>query len=131
MSLKIKKTKSKKIILLIEDEKDVREIYKTKFEKEGYKVITASSGTVGLNLAIKKKPDLILLDIILPLEGGFEVLKDLKRNSKTKFIPIVILSNLEQEYEVRMGETLGAERYLVKSEVTPEKVVKVVEEILK
>lgn len=130
MPLKIKKTKFKKIILLIEDEKDVREIYKTKFEKEGYKVITASSGTVGLNLAIKKKPDLILLDLILPLKEGFVVLKELKDHPKTKSIPVIILSNLDQEYEKKMGKSLGADLYLSKTDVTPDEVLKIVKEFL-
>jgi DNA-binding response OmpR family regulator len=122
--------KAKKTILIVEDEPDVQKIYKDIFRKKGYKILSADSGVKGLNLAIQKKPDLILLDIILPLKEGFEVLADLKRNKETAAIPVVILSNLEQEYEMSMAEALGAVRYLVKSDVTPKEVVKVVEEIL-
>jgi len=122
--------KAKKTILIVEDEPDVQEIYKTKFEKFGYKVITAKSGTSGIDLTVREKPDLILLDIVLPLKEGFEVLENLKRNPETKDIPVVILSNLDQDYEIKMGKNLGAAAYLTKVDTTPDELVKVVEEIL-
>lgn len=119
-----------KKILLVEDEADVQDIYKTKLKNSGYEVIVASSGTEGADLAIHENPDLILLDIVLPIKEGFVVLEELKANPKTKDIPVVILSNLDQDYEVKMGKSLGAEAYLTKAEVTPEEVVQTVNKIL-
>lgn len=129
MSSKTKKTK--KTILLVEDEADLREIYEMKFKLGGYKVISTDSGAAGVDLAIHKKPDLVLLDIILPEKSGFEVLEELKRNLKTKDIPIVILSNLGQDWEIKKGKKLGAVKFLTKANVTPKEVVKIVEDILK
>jgi len=123
--------KSNKTILLVEDEADVQDIYKTKLKKKGYKVITANSGTEGVDMALHKKPDLILLDLILPLKEGFTVLEELKRNPKTQPIPVAILSNLNEDYEIKMGKSLGADAYLTKTGTTPDEVVKAVEEILK
>ncbi len=122
--------KNKKKILIVEDEKEVQDIYKTKFKKKGYKILLADSGTMGIDLAMREKPDLILLDLILPLKEGFVVLKALKSNPKTKNIPVVILSNLDQDYEIKMGKNLGAESYLTKVNTTPDDVVRAVEEIL-
>jgi DNA-binding response OmpR family regulator len=124
-------SKTKKTILIIEDEKDVQDIYKTKFEKKGYKILLANSGAIGIDLAIHQTPDLILLDLVLPLKEGFAVLEELKNNPKTKNVPVVILSNLDQDYEIKMGKNLGAEAFLTKAETTPNEVVRVVEEILK
>lgn len=122
--------KIKKTILFIEDEPNVQDIYKTKLGQGGYKVIIANSGITGFDLAIKKKPDLILLDLILPLKEGFVVLKELKDHPKTKSIPVIILSNLGQEYEKKMGKSLGADLYLSKTDVTPNEVLKIVKEFL-
>ncbi len=123
-------SKTKKTILLVEDEKDLREIYKTKLMFDGYRVITADSGREAINLALRQKPSLILLDVILPQKDGFEVLKELKANSKTKDIPVVILSNLGQDWEIKKGEKLGATKFLTKANFTPKEVVKIIEDIL-
>lgn len=122
--------KNKKTILLVEDEKEICDIYGTKLRKAGYTVITADSGTKGVKLALRKKPDLIFLDLILPIKEGFIVLEELKKNPKTKSIPIVILSNLDQDYEVKMAKNLGATEHLVKVETTPNDVVKIAKKIL-
>ncbi len=121
----------KKTILLVEDEDDLREIYKTKLRLEGYRVITAASGVEAIDLVMHQKPDLILLDVILPQKDGFTVLKELKSNTKTKDIPVIIFSNLGQDWEIKRGEELGAVKFLTKANFTPKEVVKVVEEILK
>jgi DNA-binding response OmpR family regulator len=121
--------KNKKTILLVEDEEDIRDIYKTKLVKAGYGVAVANSGTKGVDLARKKKPDLILLDIVLPMGEGFSVLEDLKKNSRTKNIPVIILSNLDQDYEKKMARDMGAEEYLTKTNVTPEEVVETIKNI--
>jgi len=125
------KGQNKKIILLVEDEKDLQEIYKTKFIIDGYRVLTAESGLEAIDMALHKKPDLILLDVILPQKDGFSVLAELKSNPKTKDIPVIIFSNLGQDWEVKKGQELGAVKFLTKSNVTPADVVKIVEDILK
>ena len=121
--------KNKKTILLVEDEEDIRNIYKTKLVKAGYGVVTANSGIRGVDLARKKQPDLILLDIVLPMGEGFSVLEDLKKNPKTRNIPVVIFSNLDQDYEKKMARDLGAEEYLTKTNVTPGEVVETIKNI--
>lgn len=123
-------SKKGKTILIVDDEEDIREIYKTKLVRAGYGVIMADSGTGGVELAVKKIPDLILLDIVLPMKEGFAVLEELKKNSKTKNIPVIIFSNLNQDYEEKMAKELGAEAYFVKTNITPEEVVGAVENIL-
>ena len=123
--------KKQKKILLVEDEEDLREIYRTKFNKDGYEVLVADSGVKAIDLAVQKRPDLILLDVILPDKDGFAVLEELKAKVETKEIPIIIFSNLGQDWEVKRGQELGAIKFLIKSNITPQEVVKVVEEVLK
>lgn len=115
--------KEKKIkVLIIEDEKEVSELYKLKLTIDDYDVITATSGQEGLKKAFKDSPDLIFLDIKMPKMDGFEVLKRLRENSKTKKTPVVILSNFDEEDMVERGLTLGADEYLIKSQFTPEEI---------
>ena len=104
-------------ILIVEDETDMRAILASMVESAGYQVIQAEDGQKGLDLAIKEKPDLILLDLVLPKLGGFEVLDKLKYDPSTHDIPVVILSNLGQEKEVAKGKAMGAVDYLVKANV--------------
>ncbi len=115
--------KEKKIkVLIIEDEKEVSELYKLKLTIDDYDVITATSGQEGLKKAFKDSPDLIFLDIKMPKMDGFEVLKRLRENPKTKKTPVVILSNFDEEDMVEKGLTLGADEYLIKSQFTPEEI---------
>lgn len=115
--------KEKKIkVLIIEDEKEVSELYKLKLTIDDYDVITAPSGQEGLKKAFKDSPDLIFLDIKMPKMDGFEVLKRLRENPKTKKTPVVILSNFDEEDMVERGLTLGADEYLIKSQFTPEEI---------
>ena len=92
--------------------------------------MVATDGTSGLSKAMTEKPDIILLDIIMPELDGFEVLHRLKSNSKTSYIPVVLLSNLSQPEQVSRGRQLGAKDYLVKSNVVPSKLVEKVKEFL-
>lgn len=128
--MKAKIKTPQKTIFLVEDEADLREIYETKFKLDGYRVISISSGANVTSEAIKKKPDLILLDIILPQKSGFEVLEELKKEPKTKDIPVVVLSNLGQDWEIKKGKELGAVKFLTKANFTPKEVVKIVKEVL-
>lgn len=117
-------------VLVIEDEPALRDIYSTKLRIDGFDVIEAADGIEGLDAAIQHDPAIVLLDVVLPVKDGFEVLKDLKDNPRTKGIPVVILSNLGQEYEVKRGLALGAETFLTKANLTPEQVVEQVRKVL-
>ena len=105
-----------KKILFIEDEFSLQKSVGEFLKKEGYDIIHALDGEIGLNLARTEDPDLILLDIILPKKDGFEVLKELKTDKKTKKVPVIVLTNLENPKDVERSLTLGAKTYLVKSD---------------
>lgn len=117
-------------ILLIEDEPALRDIYATKMRMEGFGVIEAGDGIDGFDKAIQEGPEVILLDILLPIKNGFDVLRDLKANPRTKGIPVIILSNLGQDYEVKQGLALGAECFLTKASLTPAKMVEEVRAVI-
>lgn len=108
--------KTKKI-LVAEDEPDMRAILVGMIESAGYEVIEAENGKIALELAIKEMPDIILLDIMMPKMGGFEVLEKMKYNPSTNNIPVIILSNLGQEKEITKGKALGAVDYLIKADI--------------
>lgn len=110
-------------ILIIEDETAQAYALEAKFSVEGFKVQSTTSGKTGLSLAKRNKPDLILLDIILPDIDGFEVLKELKEEVETAKIPVIIVSQMGQKENIDQGTKLGAEDYLVKSEVNLDKIV--------
>ncbi len=109
-------------LLLVEDDEMISSMYKTKFEQSGFKVITAATGAEGLEQAQKTKPDIILLDIIMPQLDGFAVLKELKFSPKTKKIPVILLTNLGTAEDQEKGKKLGAADYLVKANLTPSQV---------
>jgi CheY-like chemotaxis protein len=114
-------TEEEKIkILLIEDEKEVAELYRLKLSLDGYEVTIAENGQEGLDKAIKVNPELIFLDIKMPGMDGFEVLKELRGAPTTKDTPVIILSNLDEQELIEKGLTLGANEYLIKSQFTPE-----------
>ncbi len=112
-----------KKILIIEDEEFLVDMYKMKFESEGYEVMVAYNGEDGIRIAQEKKPDLILLDIVMPKMDGFQVLKKLKGNEMTKDIKVYVLSNLGQNGEIDQGFTDGADGYMIKAELTPSQLV--------
>ncbi len=117
-------------ILLVEDDEFLANIYKTKFEMEGYKVSVAVDGESGVEDAKRKNPDLILLDILLPKMDGFTALKKLKDTADTKQIPVILLTNLGQKDDVDKGLELGAEDYLIKAHFKPSETVGKVKAIL-
>ena len=120
-----------KKILFVEDERALQKTFKEILSKEGYEVISAFDGKTGLELAKAESPDLILLDLILPKLDGFEVLKRLKENEKTKEIPVIVLTNLERLEDVEKAIELGAKTYLVKAQYTLEEVVEKIKNVLK
>lgn len=112
-----------KKILFIEDESALQKTFGEILTQEGYEMISALDGEVGLRIAKDKKPDLILLDIILPKIHGFEVLKKLKEDKETNGIPIIVLTNLERISDIDKAIELGATTYLVKAQYSLEEVV--------
>ncbi len=120
-----------KKVLIVEDEEYLAQMYQTKFENEGYEVLVANDGSEGIEKAKKNKPDIILLDIILPKKDGFMVLKELKADKITANIKIIMLTNLGQDEDVTKGKKLGALDYLVKANLTPAQLVDKVAEYLK
>ena len=123
---------AKKIkLLIVEDDKSIRDLYEIKLNKVGFEVLTADNGGVGWDMIQKELPDLILLDVMMPVMNGFEVLKKLRNNKDTKDIPVVILSNYGEVYQMTQGFLVGATDYLIKAEHTPSDVVDIVNETLK
>ena len=120
----------KNTIMLVEDDAFVSDIYQTRLEQEGYKLILANNGLEAMKKLEEGIPDLILLDIIMPYMDGMEVLKKLKAEEKWKKIPVIILTNLSQKEEVDEGLGIGADDYLIKSHFTPSEVVEKVKTIL-
>jgi len=119
-----------KKILFVEDESSLQETLGGVLRKEGYNVIPALDGKIGLNLAKKETPDLILLDLILPKMDGFEVLTKLKDGKETKDIPIIILTNIERTEDIGKALELGVKTYLVKANYTLKEVVEKVRQLL-
>ncbi len=104
-----------KKILIIEDESALQKTLGEILSQQGYEVLSALNGEVGLKLAQSKKPDLILLDLILPKIHGFDVLKKIKDNPETREIPVIVLTNLESIEDIKKAMELGATTYLVKA----------------
>jgi len=119
-----------KTILLVEDESALQKTFGDLLSKEGYEVIAALDGEAGFRLAKSKKPDLILLDLILPKMHGFDVLKNLKAGPETKEIPIIILTNLEDMKDVETALEMGATTYLVKAQYTLDEIVEKIKNVL-
>ncbi len=117
-------------VLIIEDDQALLNLYNKKFSNSGYDVITAEDGEAGLRAAEKENPDVILLDIMLPVMNGFEVLKKLGEDGMLEKTPVVILSNYGETKNITQGLVSGAVEYLIKVEHTPEEVVNIVEDAL-
>ncbi len=123
--------KSNKKILIVEDDTFLVKMYLERLQDDGYQVAVASNGEEGLQKAEFDKPDLILLDMILPKMNGFDFLKEIKSKSELKDIPVVILSNLGQDQDVKLGKELGAVDYLVKTQYPLTGVITKIEKYLK
>jgi len=125
----VKKYMAKKI-LIIEDDKLLANLLTKKLEKEGYEVSVSPQGDKGLTEAKKIKPDLILLDIIMPAMDGFEVMEKIKEDQDLVKIPVIIVSNSGQPVEISRARELGARDWLIKAEFDPQEVVdKVIKQI--
>lgn len=119
-----------KKILLVEDDSIVREAYQHFFEKAGYMVYLASSGPDAVSFSQKEAFDIILLDIIIPGFDGFHVLSKLKEDSKTAHIPVVMMTNLDDDKFLQRAMKLGATEYLIKANTTPQTAVAHIKEII-
>ena len=117
-------------ILLVEDDKSLREIYGVRLMAEGYTIISAGDGEEALAFAIKERPDLILSDVMMPKISGFDMLDILRSTTETKEIKVIMMTALSSEDQRARGEALGADRYLVKSQVGIEDVVRTVHDVL-
>lgn len=117
-------------ILLFEDEPFIIDLYKRVLTQAGFEVISVTDSEEGFKITLLQKPDLILLDIMLPKLDGLEVLKKLKSDNQTKNIPVVMLTNLGQDNVINEAIRLGAAGYLIKVQLTPYELVKHVGDFL-
>ena len=118
-------------ILIIEDDKFLRELMVRKFDTEkDFEINTAVDGESGLRAMKEEKPDLVLLDLILPGIGGFDILSKMKEDVILSGIPVIILSNLGRQDDVEKGLSLGAVDYMVKAHFTPNEIVAKVRQVL-
>ena len=119
-----------KKILLIEDEEILLNLLDKKLQEAGYDVTVARDGQEGLETMKSSRPDLILLDIVMPKMGGFEVMEEMNKDEQLKKIPVVIVSNSGQPVEIDRAKALGAKDWLIKTEFDPQEVIeKVIKEI--
>ncbi len=125
-----KKSEPKKI-LLMESDAFLADIYAVKFRQEGFKVKHALDGEQGLKILAREKPDVILLDILLPKKDGFEVISEIKANPGFRNIPILVISNLGQKADIDKAMDLGATDYFIKAHFVPSETVLKIKKILK
>jgi CheY-like chemotaxis protein len=121
---------SRKKVLIVEDDNFVAEVYSTKLLEMGHAVQIAQNGKEGLDLIEKDKPDLILLDILMPVMGGIELLEELKKKEEWKNIPIILLTNVGEKESIQKARNFGVKDYLIKSHFTPAEVIEKIESIL-
>ncbi len=117
-------------ILLVEDDSNLREIYGARLEAEGYEIVSAGDGEEALALAVREQPDLIISDVMMPKISGFDMLDILRSTPETKNVKVIVMTALSQEEDRQRGEELGADRYVVKSQVTLDDVVAMVQDLL-
>jgi len=117
-------------IMLVEDDNNLREIYEARLLAEGYEIVSAHDGEEALALAVKEKPDLIISDVMMPKISGFDMLDILRSTPETKDTKVIMMTALSQAEDKSRADKLGADRYLVKSQVTLEDVAKIAKEVL-
>src|SRR5664279_3211449 len=117
-------------ILLVEDDKSLREIYGVRLLAEGYEITSAGDGEEALAMAVKEHPDLIISDVMMPKISGFDMLDILRATPETKDMKVIMMTALSSEDQRARGESLGANKYLVKSQVGIEDVVRAIHDVL-
>lgn len=131
MSAEINKKFAGKKVLWIEDDSFLSGLIGQRFGELGAILFSANNGKDAIDITKAEKPDIILLDILLPGIGGFEILKSIKEDPATKDIPVIILSNLSQKSDIEKGQKLGAVKFLIKASVNLDEIVAEVEKVLK
>ncbi|MFH0930174.1 MAG: response regulator [Candidatus Moraniibacteriota bacterium] len=121
----------KKKILIVEDDNFVAEVYLAKLSEMGYETILAQNGEEGLAELKKGKIDLILLDILMPIMNGIEMLEEVKKNEEWKNIPVILLTNIGEKESIQKVREMGVKNYLIKSHFTPAEVIEKVESVFK
>lgn len=120
-----------KLVCIVDDDDNIRDIYERKFLHSGFDIVSAKNGVEGLKAIREKHPDIVLLDLQMPVMGGMEVLAELKKDAALEKIPVVILSNVDDEVVFsEIGKEYVTKFYLVKALTTPQKAVNIVKEIL-
>ncbi len=117
-------------VMVVEDDNSLREIYSIRLTAEGYEVVSAGDGEEALAVAVREKPDLILSDVMMPKISGFDMLDILRQTPETKDIKVIMMTALSSEDQRARGEGLGADKYLVKSQVGIEDVINAIHETL-
>jgi len=113
-----------KKILIVEDEEILSDLLQKRLKKEGYGVLLARNGEEGLKMIKKERPNLVLLDVIMPKMSGFQVMEEMNKEENLKKIPVIIISNSGQPEEIGRAQELGAKDWLIKTEFDPEEVLK-------
>ncbi|MBU1091501.1 response regulator [Patescibacteria group bacterium] len=121
---------NKKTVLFIEDDEHLQKVMSACLKENGYNVLNATDGELGIKIIEEENPDLILLDLILPKKDGFEVLEYLKSEEKFKNIPVVVSTNLEEKHDIERAMSYGVRAYLVKANHRPDEIVAKISEIL-
>ena len=119
-----------KKILIIDDDPFIADMYVLKFKAEGFEVQAANDGKVGIKLAADMKPDVILLDVVMPAMDGFDVLQKLRSDESLGRPKILFLTNFGQREDIKRGMQLGADGYIIKAHFTPSEVSAKVKEML-
>jgi DNA-binding response OmpR family regulator len=117
-------------VLVVEDEPALSDIYATALRNGGFQVEQAYDGVEGLDKALHLRPKAILLDLLMPIKDGFDTLHDLKSHQDTSEIPVIILSNLGQDFERRRGQDLGAACFITKTELQPTRLGELIDSVL-
>jgi DNA-binding response OmpR family regulator len=120
----------KKKVCIVDDEAPIREIYKTALKHSGYEVVTAIDGEEGLRVIEKEKPDIILIDVMMPKINGLELIKTLRSNTSLPQKPIIVMTNMDNQEIMQEAGKLDTQFYLVKALFEPKKVVSIVDEVL-
>lgn len=119
----------KKRILIVEDDNFVAEVYLAKLSEMGYETALAQNGEEGLAELKKGKVDLILLDILMPIMNGIEMLEEVKKKEEWKNIPVILLTNIGEKESIQKVREMGVKNYLIKSHFTPAEVIEKVESV--
>jgi len=115
-------------VLIVEDDKFLKTLLEKHLQRENFEVITAEDGETAVDKIVKERPDLILLDIILPKKSGFSVLEEINKDENLRKIPVIIISNLGQQEDIERGKKLGAKEFLVKASLSLEELIRKIKE---